>query len=250
MRKKIIAGNWKMNLPLQKAMNLVFDLNQQTHEIKPNTQLILFPTLPLLNPLKEILSPNLFLGAQNISQFVRGAYTGEVSGEILDSLGISYALVGHSERRHYFNESDDVVLEKVNRCLENNIKPIVCVGEPLKIRENKQHIEFVSNQVINNLFHLNADDFENIVIAYEPVWAIGTGKTASPEQAQEIHKVIRNLVADKYGNEVANNTSILYGGSCKPTNAKQLFAMPDIDGGLIGGAALNAESFIAIYDAV
>ena len=178
-----------------------------------------------------------------------GAYTGEVSAAMLESLQLTYCIVGHSERRAYHHETDEIVARKVDQLLKYNLRPIVCCGEVLQEREEGRQFDVVKKQITDGLFHLSAEQFANIVIAYEPVWAIGTGKTATPEQAQEIHAFIRGLIAEKYGKEVADETSILYGGSCKPSNAKELFANPDVDGGLIGGASLKADDFIAIATA-
>ena len=186
------------------------------------------------------------VGAQNVATEEKGAYTGEVSAEMLESMEIDYCIVGHSERRAYYGETDKTVAAKVDRLLAHNLKPIVCVGEVLEEREAGKQLDVVKRQVEEGLFHLTPEQMKEVVIAYEPVWAIGTGKTATPEQAQEIHAHIRSLLAAKYGKEVAEEISILYGGSCKPGNAKELFACPDIDGGLIGGASLKAEDFIAI----
>ena len=186
------------------------------------------------------------VGAQNCSAYDKGAYTGEVSAKMLKSLDVDYCIIGHSERRKYFGETNEILAEKINRVIENNMSPIYCVGEVLEERESGRHFEVVKEQLEKGLFHLDGDAIYDAIIAYEPVWAIGTGKTATPEQAQEIHAYIRGLIAEKYGKEVAENTSILYGGSCKPSNAKELFANPDVDGGLIGGASLKAEDFVNI----
>jgi triosephosphate isomerase len=186
------------------------------------------------------------VGAQNVNDNDKGAYTGEVSAEMLESMDIPYCIVGHSERRAYYGETDATVARKVDQLLQHDIKPIVCCGEVLEEREAGKQFEVVKRQITDGLFHLDAEAFGHIIIAYEPVWAIGTGKTATPQQAQEIHAFIRGLIAEKYGKEVADNTSILYGGSCKPSNAKELFANPDVDGGLIGGASLQAEDFLNI----
>jgi triosephosphate isomerase len=191
---------------------------------------------------------NLFVGAQNCHQEASGAYTGEISAEMLKSTGASYVILGHSERRAYFNESDELIGQKVKAAIANDLQPIFCCGEPLEVREAGKHEALVEEQVKNALFDLSEEDFQKVVIAYEPVWAIGTGKTASPEQAQEMHHHIRQLVTKKYGKEVAEGLSILYGGSVKPGNAKEIFAKPDVDGGLIGGAALKADDFLAIVN--
>ncbi|MDE5895142.1 MAG: triose-phosphate isomerase, partial [Muribaculum intestinale] len=189
------------------------------------------------------------LGAENCADHKSGAYTGEVSAPMVASTGATYVILGHSERRQYYGETSEILKEKVALALENNLTPIFCIGEVLAERENGSYNEVVKKQIEEALFHLSAEDFGKIILAYEPVWAIGTGKTATPEQAEDMHAHIRNLIAERYGKEVADNTSILYGGSCKPSNAKELFAKPDIDGGLIGGAALDAASFMGIVTA-
>jgi triosephosphate isomerase len=191
---------------------------------------------------------DLYVGGQNVSDKASGAYTGEIAAAMLESLEVDYCIIGHSERRKYFNETDEVLAVKANQLLEHNIRPIYCCGELLEQRENNTHFDVVRQQLKNGLFHLEDEAFKNIVIAYEPVWAIGTGVTASPDQAQEMHAFIRNLIADEYGTAIADNTTILYGGSCNSGNAKELFANPDVDGGLIGGASLKAEEFIKIAE--
>jgi len=191
----------------------------------------------------QALDNELLVGAQNISNFEEGAYTGEISAKMLDSMGVEYSIIGHSERRKYFEESHEVLAEKVNMALKHDVSPIFCCGEVLPEREAGAHFDVVKKQLDESLFHLNPTDFGNVVIAYEPVWAIGTGVTASPEQAQEMHAYIRGLVREKYNEEIAENTTILYGGSCNAKNAKELFANPDVDGGLIGGASLKANDF-------
>ncbi len=189
------------------------------------------------------------LGAENCADHRSGAYTGEVSAAMVASTGAAYVILGHSERRQYYNETSEVLRDKVRLALDNGLTPIFCIGEVLEQRENGSFFDVVKTQIEEGLFNLEANEFGKIILAYEPVWAIGTGKTASDDQAQEMHAFIRKTIADKYGKEVADNTSILYGGSCKPTNAAQLFAKPDVDGGLIGGAALEAESFMGIVNA-
>ena len=249
MRKNIVAGNWKMNKTFDEADELVsgiMDLLEQK-ELGKNTLMILCPPFPYLEMCTDYSNDSYFMvGAQNVNDNDKGAYTGEVSAEMLSSMEVEYCIVGHSERRAYYGETDAIVARKVDQLLKHEIRPIVCCGEVLEEREADKQFDVVRRQITDGLFHLTAEQFANIVIAYEPVWAIGTGKTATPEQAQEIHAFIRGLVADKYGKEVADNTSILYGGSCKPSNAKELFANPDVDGGLIGGAALKAEDFVNI----
>lgn len=249
MRKNIVAGNWKMNKCFDEADELVsgiMDLLEEK-ELGKNTLMILCPPFPYLEMCTDYSNDSYFtIGAQNVNDNDRGAYTGEVSAEMLKSMEVEYCIVGHSERRAYYGETDAIVARKVDQLLKNDIRPIVCCGEVLEEREANKQFDVVRRQITDGLFHLTAEQFANVVIAYEPVWAIGTGKTATPEQAQEIHAFIRGLIAEKYGNEVADNTSILYGGSCKPSNAKELFANPDVDGGLIGGASLKAEDFVNI----
>lgn len=191
---------------------------------------------------------NFHAGAQNMYPAAKGAYTGELSVEMITSVGAEYVLIGHSERRSYFNESDQFLADKINFALEGNLQPIYCCGEPLNIREAGTHVEFVANQLQAELFHLSAEQFAHVVIAYEPIWAIGTGVTASPAQAQEMHKALRQVIANQYNEAVADATTILYGGSVKPKNAHELFSCPDVDGGLVGGASLKAETFIPIIE--
>lgn len=249
MRKNIVAGNWKMNKSFGEADELVNGIMTllEEKELPENTMMIVCPPFPYLEMCTDYSNDSYFMvGAQNVNDNDKGAYTGEVSAEMLKSLEIEYCIVGHSERRAYYGETDAIVARKVDQLLKNEIHPIVCCGEVLEEREAGKQFDVVRRQITDGLFHLTPEQFCEIVIAYEPVWAIGTGKTATPAQAQEIHAFIRGLIADKYGKEVADNTSILYGGSCKPSNAKELFANPDVDGGLIGGASLKAEDFIDI----
>lgn len=249
MRKHIVAGNWKMNCTFSEADDLINAIMEQLEqkELPRDTQLIVCPPFPYLEMTTDYANDSYFMvGAQNVSDQEKGAYTGEVSAAMLESMEIDYCIVGHSERRAYYGETNATVAAKVNQLLQHGIKPIVCVGEVLEEREAGKQVEVVKKQVEQGLFHLSADQLREVVIAYEPVWAIGTGKTATPDQAQEIHAHIRSLLATKYGKEIANDISILYGGSCKPSNAKELFACPDIDGGLIGGASLKADDFMAI----
>jgi len=248
MRKHIVAGNWKMNKTFDEADNIMDKLESTT--LDRNTQVIVCPPFPFLEMTSDYSDDSYFaVGAQNVSDQESGAYTGEVSAAMLESMELDYCIVGHSERRAYYHETDEIVARKVDQLLKHNIRPIVGSREVLEEREADRQCDVVKNQITDGLFHLTAEQFANIVIAYEPVWAIGTGKTATPQQAQEMHAFIRGLIAEKYGKEVADETSILYGGSCKPGNAKELFANPDVDGGLIGGASLNADDFIAIAQA-
>ncbi len=249
MRKHIVAGNWKMNCTFTEADELIDSIMGalEKEELARDTQLIVCPPFPYLEMATDYANDSYFMvGAQNVSDQEKGAYTGEVSAEMLESMEIDYCIVGHSERRAYYGETDQTVAAKVDKLLAHGLKPIVCVGEVLEEREAGKQLEVVKTQVEKGLFHLSAEQMKEVVIAYEPVWAIGTGKTATPEQAQEIHAHIRGLLSAKYGKELADEISILYGGSCKPSNAKELFACPDIDGGLIGGASLKADDFVAI----
>lgn len=248
MRKHIVAGNWKMNKNFEEADELISSIMDELENTDlGDTLLIVCPPFPYLEMATDYGNDSYFMvGAQNVSQFDNGAYTGEISASMLKCLELDFCIVGHSERRAYFGETDAIVAQKVNQLLKEGIRPIVCCGEVLEERENDTQFDVVRRQITDGLFHLTAEQFSNIVIAYEPVWAIGTGKTATPAQAQEMHAFIRSLIKDQYGADVADNTSILYGGSCKPSNAKELFANPDVDGGLIGGASLKAEDFIAI----
>ena len=241
-----------MNLTFEEADNLVNDiLDRFEEQDEMKCEVIVCPPFPYLEMLTdmEFEEQRFNVGAQNCSAYDKGAYTGEVSAKMLKSLDVDYCIVGHSERRKYFGETNEMLAEKVNRLIENNMSPIFCVGEVLEEREAGRHFDVVREQLEKGLFHLDGDAIYDVVIAYEPVWAIGTGKTATPEQAQEIHAYIRSLVAAKYGKEAAEDTTILYGGSCNEKNAAELFACPDIDGGLIGGAALVAEKFLAIIAA-
>ena len=249
MRKHIVAGNWKMNKSFEDADDLLNDIQEKLEKITldRNTLVIVCPPFPYLEMASDYSNDSYFMvGAQNVSTQDSGAYTGEVSASMLKSMDLQYCIVGHSERRAYHHETDGQVARKVDQLLKNDLHPIVCCGEVLEEREAGKQFEVVRRQITDGLFHLNAEQLQQVIIAYEPVWAIGTGKTATPEQAQEIHAYIRGLIAEKYGDKVAQEISILYGGSCKPGNAKELFANPDVDGGLIGGACLKSEDFIAI----
>ncbi len=250
MRKKIVAGNWKMNTTLGEGVGLAKDVNEALKNATPKCDVIICVPFTHLAPVNDVIDQNkLGLGAENCADHVKGAYTGEISAEMVASTGAKYVILGHSERRQYYGETSETLKEKVNLALANNLTPIFCIGEVLEERENGTYHDVVKNQIVEALFDLSAEDFGKIILAYEPVWAIGTGKTATDDQAEEIHAYIRGVIADKYGKEVADNTSILYGGSCKPSNAAQLFAKPNVDGGLIGGAALDAQSFMGIVNA-
>jgi len=248
MRKNIVAGNWKMNKNLQEGVALAKEVEAAVVAAKKDVTVIVGTPFIHLTEVSKVIS-NVKLAAQNCADKVSGAYTGEISAEMVASTGAQYVILGHSERRSYYGETDAILSEKVKLALANNLEVIFCIGEVLEEREAEKHFEVVKSQLVNGIFNLTAEEFGKIVIAYEPVWAIGTGKTASSAQAQEIHKFIRETVAAKYGATVADNTSILYGGSCNPTNAAELFANPDVDGGLIGGAALKVDQFIAIVTA-
>ncbi|MCC5919786.1 MAG: triose-phosphate isomerase [Cyclobacteriaceae bacterium] len=249
MRKKIVAGNWKMNKDLHSGRVLTSEIsNMVADEVKPDVQVIICAPYIHLTSLGAIIEGrnNIAIGAQNLHQEVSGAYTGEISASMLQSIGINYAIIGHSERREYFGESDALISKKIDQAFENNITPIYCCGETLDIREADNHFAVVNKQISDALFHLSEDQIKQVIIAYEPVWAIGTGKTATAEQAQEMHKNIREHLSNKYSKAAADAISILYGGSCKPDNAKEIFAGADVDGGLIGGASLKSRDFVDI----
>ncbi|MEO5788643.1 triose-phosphate isomerase [Gelidibacter sp.] len=248
MRKKIVAGNWKMNNDLAQTETLITELKAQSNPAE--VEVMIAPSFTnLWQAFNSLKDDSIEVIAQNMHFAESGAYTGEISAAMLKSLGIKTVILGHSERRAYFNETDELLAKKVDAALANDMRVIFCFGEELADRKSGNEEVVVESQIKNALFHLGADAFKHIVLAYEPVWAIGTGETASPEQAQDMHAFIRKTVADTYGNDVANNVSILYGGSCKPSNAKEIFSKPDVDGGLIGGAALNAADFYAIANA-
>ncbi len=245
MRKNIVAGNWKMNNSHSEAVQLVGSIVNSIYD--DAVQLIVIPPSIYASEIAKITSlSQIEVGVQNSSQYESGAYTGELSSSMIKSIGVQYVLVGHSERREYFDEQNVTLALKVNQLLNDGLTPIYCCGEILEEREKKNHFNIIKNQLEEGLFHLNDNQIQSCIIAYEPVWAIGTGVTASSNQAQEIHHFIRGLLVDKYGVAIAESISILYGGSCKPSNATELFANPDVDGGLIGGASLSAEDFIAI----
>jgi triosephosphate isomerase len=253
MRKKIIAGNWKMNNNFEEGMGLVTEIvGMVKGEYRGSAQVVIIPPFIHVNAVSRMLQDEaaLFSGAQNCSNHDSGAYTGEVSASMLKSCGTSFVIIGHSERRQYFNEHNDWLAKKVDAVLKNELTAIYCCGETLEEREANKHFDVLKTQISEGLFHLTAEQFANIVIAYEPVWAIGTGKTASTEQAQEVHAYIRNLVKEKYNTSVADNLTIQYGGSVKADNASELFSAPDIDGALIGGAALQSRSFVDIIKAM
>lgn len=250
MRKKIVAGNWKMNMNLQEGVALATELNEALAADKPNCDVVICTPFIHLATVAGILDEKVIgLGAENCADKEKGAYTGEVSAAMVKSTGAQYVILGHSERRAYYGETAEILKEKVNLALANGLKVIFCIGEVLEEREAEKQNEVVKAQLADSLFDLTAEQFANIILAYEPVWAIGTGKTATAEQAEEMHAFIRATIAEKFGAEAAENVSILYGGSCKPSNAKEIFAKPDVDGGLIGGAALKCADFKGIIDA-
>lgn len=249
MRKKIVAGNWKMNKNLQEGIELARSVNNQVSGTDV-TVVLCTPFIHLAEIKKIISREALFLGAQNCASEESGAYTGEVSAEMIKSAGASYVIIGHSERRAYFNEDNPTLNKKVKLALSHDLIPIFCCGEVLEERNANKHLSVVKMQIEEGLFDLAARDFGKIVIAYEPVWAIGTGVVATSDQAQEMHQIIRDFLVSRYGEEVADQTTILYGGSCKPSNAGELFANPDVDGGLIGGASLKTEDFMGIVNAL
>ena len=250
MRKNIVAGNWKMNTTLPEGLQLAKEVNDALKGVDAKCDVIICVPFTHLASINGVIDKNrLGLGAENCADHVSGAYTGEVSAPMVASTGATYVILGHSERRQYYGETSETLKEKVKLALANGLTPIFCIGEVLEEREAGKHFEVVKTQIEDALFDLSAEDFSKLILAYEPVWAIGTGKTATDDQAQEIHAYIRSVIEGKYGKEVAENTSILYGGSCKPSNAKALFAKPDVDGGLIGGAALTADSFMGIVEA-
>jgi len=252
MRKQIAAANWKMNLTFQQGERLLDDILEANIVLASHQQAIFAVPYPYLLMTRSEVdnAKNYYVAAQNCYNKKSGAYTGEVSAEMLHSIGVPYCVIGHSERREYFSETNSVLAEKLNLCLENFITPIFCCGEPLAIREAGTQNDFVAAQLKESLFHLPAEKIKDIVIAYEPIWAIGTGKTATTEQAQEIHAYLRSVLATQYGPDIAGQISILYGGSVKANNARELFGCPDVDGGLVGGASLVAADFVEIIKAL
>lgn len=249
MRQKIVAGNWKMNKNAEQTEDLI---NELIHKL-PETEakVIIAPTfVNLASAVDHTEFTPIEVAAQNMHQAEGGAFTGEISADMLKSIGVDIVILGHSERRAYFHETDALLASKVDTALKHDMKVIFCFGEELKDRQEKQHFNVVEYQLKDGLFHLPESAWANIVLAYEPVWAIGTGETATPEQAQEMHKFIRETILGRYGKEIAENVSILYGGSVKPDNAKEIFSQPDVDGGLIGGASLKADDFIGIINGI
>ncbi len=248
MRKQIAAANWKMNLTLEQGEKLMDEIIAGDFSLTENQNAVFAVPFPYLINVKNKTDNvnNFYTAAQNCAADKSGAYTGEVSTEMIKSIGIKYVIIGHSERRDYYNETNDILTKKVNLALENNLHPIFCCGEPLQIREANTQNEHIEKQLQESLFHLSSEAMQNFVIAYEPIWAIGTGLTASSAQAQEMHAHIRKVLSNKYGEDVANSISILYGGSVKAANAEEIFSQSDVDGGLVGGASLVAAEFIAI----
>ena len=250
MRKKIVAGNWKMNKNLQEGLALATELDSTLKGKTLNCDVVIgTPFIHLASIVEAIDTNKVGVAAENCADKESGAYTGEVSAEMVASTGAKYVILGHSERRAYYHETPEMLKEKVLLALKNKLTPIFCIGEVLQERESNNHFDVVKSQIEKSLFDLSQDDFAHIVLAYEPVWAIGTGKTATADQAQEMHAFIRETIAAKYGAETAENTSILYGGSCNASNAKELFSNPDVDGGLIGGASLSVDKFLPIIEA-
>jgi triosephosphate isomerase (TIM) len=253
MRKNIVAGNWKMNTTIEEAKELASSLCEMIN-IKPlrtlngEPEVILFPPSTHISEIAKIVkkAKGVSVGAQNCYSAEKGAYTGEISAAMIKSVGGTHVLVGHSERRQYFKEDDQMLAAKVSQVIENGLTPVFCCGELLPERKSEKHYEVVKSQISNSLFWMDAEDIKKVIIAYEPVWAIGTGETATPQQAQQMHEYIRNLLVEKYGQPVADEISVLYGGSCNAQNAKELFKQTDVDGGLIGGASLKNADFFQI----
>lgn len=252
MRTKIVAGNWKMNNNFEQTKKLIKEIKKGLKFSKlKNTRVLIAPTfINLKTSVKRTEKSKIEIVAQNMHQEVNGAFTGEISADMLLNIGVKTVILGHSERREYFGETDNILAKKINRALNSKLEIIFCFGEKLQDRKTENHFKVVENQLKNALFHLQGTEFKNIILAYEPVWAIGTGMTATAEQAQEMHAFIRSLLAKQYDNKMADKVSILYGGSVKPTNAEEIFSKPDVDGGLIGGASLNAKDFKAIIKAI
>lgn len=252
MKPKIVIGNWKMNKNFDEAEDLISEIEEKLADYNFETEIVLCPPLvyaELVTDHANEEGSQFYAGVQNVSEYENGAYTGEVSAEMLAGMDVSFCIVGHSERRKYFGETNEIVLKKMLRLLANDIVPVMCCGESLDERKSGKHFEIVQKQLEESVYQLTPEQMERVIIAYEPIWAIGTGLTATAEQAEEIHAYIRSIIAEKYGQAVADDTTILYGGSCKASNAPELFAKPDIDGGLIGGASLKAADFKGIIDA-
>ena len=250
MRKKIVAGNWKCNTNLQEGIELAKGVDTLVASDGADDVVVVLgtPFTHLTKVVETVNTNRIGVSAQNCAAEAKGAFTGEVSAEMVKSTGAEYVILGHSERREYYGETSEILNKKLALALENGLTPIYCCGEPLEIREAGTQNEYVKTQLEETIFNLSPEDFKKLIIAYEPIWAIGTGKTATSDQAQEIHAYIRSIIAEKFGEEIAEGVSILYGGSCKPSNAKELFANKDVDGGLIGGASLKAEDFLGIIN--
>ena len=250
MRKKIVAGNWKCNTNLNEGIELAKAVGKLVAEEAAEDVVVILgvPFTHLAKVVESVDNKRIGVAAQNCGAEAKGAFTGEVSAEMVKSTGADYVILGHSERREYYGETSETLNKKLALALANGLTPVYCCGEPLQVREKEQQNDFVKKQLDETIFKLSEEDFKKLIIAYEPIWAIGTGKTATSDQAQEMHAYIRKIIADKFGQEVAEETSILYGGSCKPGNAKELFANKDVDGGLIGGASLKAEDFLGIIN--
>ena len=248
MRKQIAAANWKMNLTLEEGEKLMNEILEAKIFLEPQQQAVFAVPFPYLINIKNTIGeqPNFYVAAQNCASEKSGAFTGETSAQMLNSIDISYVIIGHSERREYNYETNETLAKKINLALANNLKPIFCCGESFEMRKASSQNDFVKKQLAESLFHLSTEEVSKIIIAYEPIWAIGTGLTASSQQAQEMHAHIRKVLADKYGSITAENISILYGGSVKAANAVEIFSQPDVDGGLVGGASLNAQEFVTI----
>ncbi|MDY0199960.1 MAG: triose-phosphate isomerase [Bacteroidales bacterium] len=247
MRKQIVAGNWKMNTTPEEGLALVERIKELSGSVPSDVEIIVSPPFTHLYAVSSsIKNSRVQTSSQNCAAWEKGAYTGEVSVDMISAVGASYVIIGHSERREYFNETSETLLKKIELSLSRKLTPIFCCGEVLEERDANKHFDTVKTQINEVLFKLEPKQAQKVIIAYEPIWAIGTGRTATPDQAQEMHSFIRSIVATKFGTDVANNVSILYGGSCKPDNATEIFAKPDVDGGLIGGASLSASDFIAI----
>lgn len=251
MRKKIIAGNWKMNKNFDDAMALTTEVvGMVNDEYQGSAEVVLIPPFMFVNSVSRMVKGKVSCGAQNCHQEKSGAFTGEISAAMINSCGAKYVIIGHSERRQYFGETNSLLAKKINAVLENELLPIYCCGETLEERESNKHFDVLKAQISEGLFHLTNEQMQKVVVAYEPVWAIGTGKTASTAQAQEVHAFIRNLLKEKFGAAISDNTTIQYGGSVKADNAVELFSAPDIDGALVGGAALQSRSFVDIVKAM
>ena len=250
MRRNIVAGNWKMNKNAEETEDLLNELIDKLPD-DVEAQIIVAPTfINLASAVDHVEFTNITIAAQNMHQAENGAYTGEISASMLKSIGVETVIIGHSERRAHFHETDSILSYKVDTALKHNMIVIFCFGEELKDRQDKQHFNVVENQLRDGLFHIKNESWENIILAYEPVWAIGTGETATPDQAQEMHRFIRETVRHTFGSTIAEDVSILYGGSVKPDNANEIFSKPDVDGGLICGAALKADDFVAIVNGI